>query len=621
MSDVPDIMVQNINLEAFERLIYARDGSPEGNEHIALQLLTVLGQVRRGCGFTDNSPERITRAYTRLAGAITTVLSDPKFGISWDGFLRFMSEHAQVHAIFRASTYDNMDHIIAIYGQRTAQAPDKMNFTGEQAISKMLMCWSLDSDIDVDFDAVAKASPQYAAAAIIGILSVGGSHSSKSYERRLMLMRMREVIASVPLPAALIQPLADCYMHCSYTDAPDKHEIKKTINAKMKEVVASLNIVETTRTLKRKERPTIVVPLEWFGSYHAMYRCYAPSMMQLRERFRMVAILRQSAEQPSIDDQAKEVFDKVVELTDATASISSFMEAIQREDPDILYYPSIGMSAWYVALSNFRLAPLQVMTPGHPASTMSGKIDYILSEGDLFGDESNYAEKCVHLPVGSVRYVEKEPMALPPVHGSTDGKLRVAISAMAVKIIPPFLQALKTIKERSPVPIEYHFFPNMIGLSHTVMEKDLHRWFPEAVVHPRAHYKTYLEWLSGCDVMFSTFPFGGTNSVIDCFILGIPVIAKEGTQILERSDASMMRRVGMPDWMIAHSTEGYVEAALRFVEGGEAERVKLRAYLQGVDVAKEFFGAPPSGLEGQFLAAFEKLYEENIVDDQARRAV
>lgn len=618
MSDVPDIMVQNINLEAFERLIYARDGSAEFNEHIAIQLLTVLGQVRRGCGFMDDNPERITRAYTRLAGAITTIFSDPKFGISWDGFLRLMSEHAQIHSIFRASTYDNMDHIIAIYGQRTADAPDKMSFSGEQSISKMLICWSLDSDIDVDFQAVADAAPQYAAAAIIGMLAVGGSHSKKSYERRLMLMRMRHVIAKVPLPVALIQPLADCYMHCSYTDIPDKHEIKKTINEKMREVVAPLNIVETTRTLKRKERPTIVVPLEWFGSYHAMYRCYGPSMMQLRERFRMVAVLRQSDEQPSIDDKAKEVFDKVVEFKDQEASISTFLEAISREDPDIIYYPSIGMAAWYVALSNFRLAPVQVMTPGHPASTMSGKIDYILSEGDLFGDERNYSEKCVHLPIGSVRYVEKEAMALPPVHGSTDGKIRIAISAMAVKIIPPFLDALKEIKERASLPVEYHFFPNMIGLSHTVIEKDLHRWFPDAVIHPRAHYKTYLDWLAQCDAQFSTFPFGGTNSVIDCFILGIPVIAKEGDQILERSDASMMRRVNLPEWLIAHSTEEYIEAALRFIDGGDLERARLRRHLQSVNVAKEFFGPPPPGLEGKFLAAFEDIYEENIVDDEAR---
>lgn len=618
MSDVPDIMVQNINLEAFERLIYARDGSPESNEHIALQLLTILGQVRRGCGFMDNNAERVTRAYTRLAGAITTILSDPKFGVSWDGFLRLMSEHAQMHAIFRASTYDNMDHIIAIYGQRAPDTPDQMSFSGEQSISKMLVCWSLDSDIEVNFEAVSAAAPQYAAAAIIGMLAVGGSHSLKSYARRLMLMSMRDLIRKVPLPIAQIQPLADCYMHCSYTDAPDKHEIKKVINEKMIEVVAPLNIVEVTRLLKRKERPTIVVPLEWFGSYHAMYRCYAPSMMQLRERFRMVALVRQSTDQPSIDDKAKEVFDKVVEFGDAEASISAFLEAILREDPDIIYYPSIGMSAWYVALSNFRLAPLQVMTPGHPASTMSGKIDYMLSEGDLFGDEAHYAEKCVHLPVGSVRYVEKEPMVMPPA-ASKDGKIRVAISAMAVKIIPPFLEVLKKIKERAAKPVEYHFFPNMIGLSHTVIEKDLHRWFPDAVIHPRAHYKTYLEWLIQCDVMFSTFPFGGTNSVIDSFILGIPVIAKEGDQILERSDASMIRRVGLPDWLIAHSDDEYIDAALRFIDGGDLERARIRRHLQSVDVAKTFFGAPEPHLAGAFLSAFERLYEENIVDDEARR--
>lgn len=610
MSEVPTFQVEGINLEAFERLVYTRDRSAESNEQIARELFTILNKIRRGSGFITGDESQVTRSYTRLAGAISDFFADPQFGISWDGFTRLMCEHAQLHAIFRMSTYDTMDHILGVFGQRRTNQPDALDFNGEQSVIKLLICWSLDSDVEVDFERVAAIAPSHAAAAMIGMLGVGGSHTEKSYARRLKLMGMRHLIDAVPLPHPLIQSAADCYMHCSYVDEPTKHEIKRIINRKMREVVEPLKIEEVSRDVVRKSRPTIVVPVEWFGSYHAMYRCYAPSMRQLKERFRLVAIMRNSKEQPSIDEAAKEVFDKVVELSEESASISAFLEAIKREQPDIIYYPSIGMAAWFVALSNFRLAPIQVMTPGHPATTMSETVDYMLSEGDLFGDEKNYVEKCVRLPVGSVRYVERAPMMMPEHHASVDGPVRIAVPAMATKIIPPFLRICQRIRAESKRRVEFHFFPNMNGLSHTLITKDLRRWIPDAVVYPRTVYAPYLEWLSKCDFMLSTFPFGGTNSVIDCFIMGIPVVAMEGDQIHSRSDASMIRRVGLPEWLIAHSEDDYVKAALRCISGARPMPTK--------DAAKEFFGGAPAGLEGRFLEAFEKIYQESLEEHERR---
>lgn len=607
------MQVPGVQLEAFERMVYTRDNTPESNEKVARELFNVLGTIRRGSGFIGASEEQQPMCYTRLASAITALFADPRFGISWEGFTRLMCEHTQLHAIFKASAFETMDHLVSVIGIRREGSPDQMDFSGDQAIAKLLICWSLDSDLEINFEAMALANPKAAAAALIGILGLGGSHTAKSYERRLKLMGHKHLIAEMPLPETLIQSAADFYMHCSYVDIPDKHEVKRIINRKMIEVVAPLKIQEVSKAMVRKSRPTIVVPVEWFGSYHAMYRCYAPSMRQLKARFRLVAVLRCSTEQPSIDEKAKEIFDKVVELPEQVASISAFVEAIQREEPDIIYYPSIGMAAWFVALSNFRLAPIQVMTPGHPATSMSEKIDYLLSEGDLFGDEKHYIEKCVHLPVGSVRYMDREPVALP----SRDGVLsrttiRIAVPAMATKIIPPFLKVCQRIKAESKQPVEFHFFPNMTGLSHTLITKNLRQWLPGCTVHQRCHYQPYLENLARCNFMLSTFPFGGTNSVIDCFILGVPVVTMEGDQIHSRSDASMIRRVGLPEWLIAHSEDEFVAAALRCCDGESPKPQK--------DAAKEFFGPAPEGLEGKFLEAFDKIYEENIIANEARAA-
>lgn len=605
MSDLP---IQAINLEAFEKAVYLRDGSHESWESIMAELYGIFRQLRQGSGFFVEEAYQ-EHLYTRLAGAITSFFTDPKCAFSPDGFISLCANHAILHAIFRASAYETMDHILACLGTRDEKNKEEVNFAGDHQVMKLLACWSLDSACEIPFEVISRNAPQLAAAAMVGMLSVGGSHTPKSYERRLMLMRQRDLIDAAPLHAALIQSAGDCYMHCSYTDAPDKHEIKRVLNRKVAEAVMSvLPVEECTRRLVRKERPTIVIPLEWFGNNHAMYRCYAPSILQLRERFRVVAVFRDNEE---VNEEGQKVFDKCVKLGKDEASIAAVLRAIQDQEPDIIYYPSLGMAAWYVALSNFRLAPVQVISPGHPATSMSAAIDYIVSDGDLFGDASDYSEKLVPLPVGTVRYVPREETMMPHVKPKDDGAVRCAIPAMATKLIPPFLETLQEIEKAYGRTLEFHFFPNMTGMSHHVITKDLRRWFPKAIVHPRTTYEQYQAWLAECDVMLSTFPFGGTNSIIDCFLLGIPVITWEGPHVHGRSDASMMRRVGLPEWCIAHTREEYVLAALGILRD-EVEREALRLHLRNYDVAGEFFGDGPESVRGGFLAAFENIYEQEL---------
>lgn len=59
--------------------------------------------------------------------------------------------------------------------------------------------------------------------------------------------------------------------------------------------------------------------------------------------------------------------------------------------------PSIGMDLTTIFASNTRLAPVQVIALGHPATTHSDFIEYVIVEDDYVGSEnvsvSNY---CVY---------------------------------------------------------------------------------------------------------------------------------------------------------------------------------------------------------------------------------
>lgn len=608
MTEPATTLVQSLNLESFERLVYLRDGTPESFENCARELYGVLQAIRKGSGFFGVPEEKLPGLHARLAGVVTALFTDPKFYISNDGFYRLCAEHTTLHSIFRASSYETMDHVLSTIGTRSGADETQMSFAPEK-IGQLLLCWSLESEVQVDFDVLYAAAPEAVHAALIGMLAIGVTHTERAYKQRLRIMGLRHILTAHPLPECLILAAGDLYMHCTYTDAPDKHEAKRVVNKWMRDLAFSkTEVKECTRKLVRKSRPTIVVPVEWFGSHHAMFRCYAPSIRQLRERFRLVCVYRDS----EIDEGGLAVFDKAVKLPGDAVSISSIMEIIQNEEPDIMFYPSVGMAAWYVALSNLRMAPIQVCCPGHPASTYSPVMDYIISEEDLFGRLDAYSETCVGLPVGSARYIPRsagDACRNRADESRTGQNTRIAIPAMAVKIIPPFLAALKSIQSACP-HVEFNFFPNQVGMAHYIVTKDLKRWFPDAVIHPRTSYQEYTENLASCSLALSTFPFGGTNSIIDCFLYGVPVVTLEGDELHQRSDASMIRRMRFPEeWMIAHTVDGYIEKAVAAIQSNlriQSSNEKPWA------VAETFFGDGPPEVQGQFLKAFEDIYAQEL---------
>lgn len=605
-------MVDAIDVETVERLVYARR-----HEDALREVYNTLNRIKRGGPIMFYNPANpsLETLFTRIAGAITALMADPLFQLSPEGFMRLVSDHATLQAIFRGSAYRNADHLLGIISDRNPSNPNSLQFT-DQNIMKLLACWSLDSDLTLDFEGMSEAMPQIVAAALIGMIAVGGVHTERAHERKIELMRKWPLIEKAPLHELMLIAAGDCYMHCSYVDIPEKHDIKKALNRLMRGLVEGslksrgLLCIER-HTLTAKERPTVVVPVEWFGSAHAMYRCYVQSVRQLRKRFRVVAITPVS----QIDETGRAEFDEVRQVEGQAIGLGDLLAAIAAEDPDIIWYPSIGMAAWWVALSNFRLAPIQVMSPGHPASSHSPCIDAIISDGDLFGDESHYSERCVPMPVGGARYVGREGTDWTKAVRPEDGVVRVAIPAMVMKLAPPFLQAVQRLSQSAKVPLEIHFFPNQTASGHYFIERELKAWVPDCVVHPRMDYQDYIERLGRCNFMMSTFPFGGTNSVVDAFSAGLPVLTLEGDQIHSKSDASMIRRIGGPEWWIAKNVEDYVAKALSMVNSPPRFPITDPNDTPSLLVSDEFFGDGPEEVRDSFLNAMLTIYNERLAYD------
>ena len=74
--------------------------------------------------------------------------------------------------------------------------------------------------------------------------------------------------------------------------------------------------------------------------------------------------------------------------------------------------PSIGMDLATIFVSNARFAPIQVIALGHPATTHSEFIEYVIVEDDYVGSESCFSETLLRLPKDALPYV---PSSLAPL--------------------------------------------------------------------------------------------------------------------------------------------------------------------------------------------------------------
>jgi predicted O-linked N-acetylglucosamine transferase (SPINDLY family) len=359
----------------------------------------------------------------------------------------------------------------------------------------------------------------------------------------------------------------------------------------------------------RKAKPKVVICFEWWHRYHAMYRSYARSIAQLRKDFHVVGMSPMACE-----TEAKAIFDEWIQVNADNMVLSSVAEQIKTIAPDIIYYPSIGMSVWVIAMASLRLAPIQMMSYGHPATTHSPVIDYGIIEADTFNVD-RFAEKIITLPPNTVRPTEFQPIATrhTPRRGNV---MRIAVSAMQVKVSWPFVQAMQEVCRRAEKKIEFHFFAAVNGVGMHSFLNEMSRLLPNVTVQQSQPYHEYMETMAKCDLALFSFPFGGTNSMIDSMVLGLPSVTMLGNEPHSMSDTALIRRAGLPESLVCKSVNDYVEAVLKMQN--DDYRALTAELVRGVDVQKRFF--QPDDSEA-FLNVFKRIYDENTTQEVQQQPV
>jgi hypothetical protein len=592
-------VIQNVVLEKLESAIYSRDYEAAGQ-----QLLEQLRRLKTGAEFIGYStaPAMKKVLYSRFCAAVISLFADPKFSLSQEGFTHLAAEHAVMDLLFRASVFGTSDHLMAQLSDTPTESDrQKMRISDGAKLAKFLLTYSLRSGFNMPFDRVFQENAAMLFPLWVGMMSALLTVNQQAQDRRELLLGLHGCFEHLDIPDAVLPSLSDAYMYSSYGIRRDKHACKGTIHrmmAKMLErrmvkVPDPLTIAARRDVGLTKAKPTMLVCIEWFSSMHAMYRCYAPIIRQLRTKFHLVAMSRDI----DIDAVGKAEFDEWKPVAAENLVLAQLVDQINEIAPDIIYHPSLGMALWWTVLASVRLAPIQFMTMGHPSSSQSPCMDYILCDEGVIGDPSLFSEKIVEYPHGSARFVMRHDAAFPsePADSSSIPDLvKIAVPAMLCKLNAPFLSTLQQIYVRTKRKVEFHFFINMIGVNLFQAAAEIREWLPTAKIYERNNYTGYLNHLNECHFSCNTFPFGSTNGNIDAFKLGIPIVTLWGDQPHERYDGMMLRRAGMPEWLIAKTRDEYVDIALRLIDD-DRERNDLRDQLRGTDIDSIFFGEPPEG--------------------------
>lgn len=605
---------ETFDLARFEQRVLRGEHEAAARDLLALlasieQYYGRLGNVGEGASGDARAAEADQRLLTRLAAAIGQLFANPDFVVTELGFMKFLTLHRWIAMIFAASPFDNADHVIGLLANHAADGSGELNFTGNNLL-KLTLLYGLESDIPIQPEALWSGNPAVALSIGVAMLSSRICISPRAAAKRDALLGwLPERLGDVQMSDASLQALDDAYMHCSYSTLPDKHGIKAALNRQARGRMERSGCADVPPgPPPLRARPVMVVACEWMNSQSAMYRCYAPSIEALREKFELHALVREDC----IDEVGRALFDRVVLASRDDGALPGAETAIAHVRalrPDVMFYPSIGMSPLNVILSTFRLAPLQFMCLGHPATSRSPVIDYVVVEEGYLGDPDCFSERLLAVPNHSQPWVPPhESVRLPHDIRAEPATVRIAVTASTMKLNPEFLTVCRSILDRSTVPVEFRFFcGGARGLGRVYTEKSIRRFLPGALVHGPVEYNAYIANLNECDLFLSPFPFGNTNGIVDAVRQGIPGVCLDGREVHSHIDAELFRRLSLPDWLVTASREDYLAAALRLAAEHKT-RQRIANHLVKIDPDAILFKGDPK----QFAESVTWLHANQV---------
>jgi predicted O-linked N-acetylglucosamine transferase (SPINDLY family) len=553
------------SLRAFEELV------SEGRHREALQnALQILNTIDLGFGrLSGVDTEADEVQFARRFGAALVRLFESGAELSEPEFERLLLYHRWIDVILSVGEIE----------------PSLAN----ASLRARLALRPLNSSTEIDLDAVGQADPRSAATAFLRYTSSPYIFRPSAFALRERLLEwLPERLPEMTLSPLTLSRLADVYMHCSYAITPRKHAIKGALMTALRHALLENGCREVVAGAPSpaEARPTIVVVAENLRVGHSVHRTHSRAIASLRERFHVIGLANPNPQGTPIEALFDECWD--MDGSDVLQLAGSLANRILARKPALVFYLGVGMTPLVLALASLRLAPVQCVSFGHTATTMSDAIDYFVLPDDFVASETVFSERVLAVPKDAMPMTPR-PFAAVRRARPSDGIIRIAIAGSTMKLNPKLFDALADIVARARTPAEIHFFPlGAVGLAHAALTSAVAERIKNARVNMELSHDAYMEQLGSCDLFLSPFPYGNMNSIIDCFQLGLPGVCLDGPEAHSHADGAFFARIGLPRELVAQSVEDYVAAAVRLIDDG-GWRSHCRDIVAQADLDAAFF--------------------------------
>lgn len=265
-------------------------------------------------------------------------------------------------------------------------------------------------------------------------------------------------------------------------------------------------------------------------------------------------------------------------------------ERIAQVEPDVLFYPDIGMDYATYFLAFARLAPVQCITWGHPVTTGIPTIDYFLTcdTAEPANAAEHYTEALVRL--GGLPFSYRRPPAPKSAKVRADFGLRddehvYFLAQNLFKVHPDMDLVLRRILEGDPagrlVLIEGHY-PEWGERLRRRFAESLGSVTDRVTFVPRMDHDTFMRLLALADVSLDTFPFSGGNTTYQALAMGTPVVTLPGDFLRGRLSLAILCEAGVTD-CIAMDGDDYASIAIRLGTDEAWRKDVLRRIEAGAD--------------------------------------
>lgn len=506
--------------------------------------------------------------FTNIIGNLILNLDEDKKEIETYTLLKsILSRKNTLDYIFSNSIYNSSDHLLKILLRK-----NNNKLTTEIGKLKFKIFYSLESDLAVSSigSIIDFSKDDYFTYSLYLLSSAVVATRNSLNNKNLLLKFLPQFIDSIKkedLTTIDSRFLASVYFNCTYSSIKEKHKIKGSIH-RMIQRLKMVNLRDTEVKEEKlgfkenKLKKCLLIIHEVFTSNHALFRCYSQVLRSLKEEYFLIGVTQYETNTDSI---SKEIFDEHF-VFDVNTCLQKIKEVVRKYNPVATYFPSIGMQSLTIFASSYKFTKKYILSSGHPAPTYNQNIDYVIhyknANIDLDLEDHIVYKKLnklipIHLPKKYNQVVEDWVLLKKINNNENINTVKIAITSSAYKLNVSMLKMIASLQNNYKERIEFNYFVagstgNIFYKIASLLNKATNG---RVKIFPHLRYEEYMNNLSKCDLFLSPFPFGMSNSLMDCVSQGLLGACLSGETIVQDCEKKMFQSLGLSKFVCTNENE------------------------------------------------------------------